>query len=144
MENTAFIKLMKAIEEELAKRQGEEMGYQPLPEQPPIEHIDFDSLPISEYTGLPYDPELISYPYGPPKPKRKFRLFQRREKPKPKQEHVTLFEALPDGPYLPCHCGEIKEQGRAHICLDRRLQLPALMVHADGSLVRVGDIIDTR
>jgi len=75
----------------------------------PMQHIDFDSLPISKYTGLPYDPELISYPYGAPKPKRKFRLFRRREKPRPKQEHVSAFEVC-DGPYTACeHCAEWQE-----------------------------------
>lgn len=73
------------------------MGYQP------IEHIDFDSLSISEHTGLPYDPELIEY-LGPnhARPRRKFKLFRRREKPQPKQEHVSLFEVLPNGHYAGC------------------------------------------
>jgi hypothetical protein len=29
--------------------------------QSPIQHVPFDSLPISPLTGLPYDPELITY-----------------------------------------------------------------------------------
>lgn len=54
------------------------MGYQPLPE-----HM--------AYLGPNHA-----------RPRRKFRLFRRREKPKPKQEHISLFEVLPDGPYAGC------------------------------------------
>jgi hypothetical protein len=104
MQNDAFLALMKAIEEEIAIRTEGHMGLVPprpiLPSEyreQPIEHIDFDSLPISEYTGLPYDPELIVY-LGPnhARSKRKFRLFRKREKVQPKQEHVSLFEVLED------------------------------------------------
>ena len=88
--NTALLRLMKSIEQELAIRTEQHVGYQPLP--------------ISEHTGEPYDPEWGYCYLGPnhARPKRKFRLFRRREKPRPKQEHVSLFEVLPDGPYVGC------------------------------------------
>lgn len=113
-----------------------------LATEPLIRHVPFDSLPISEHTGLPYDPELISY-LGPnhARSKRQFRLFRRREKPRPKQEHVSLFEVLPDGPYARCICGETIEREETHICLDRRLS-NATLVDAGGNPIRVGDIVD--
>ena len=92
------------------------MGYQPLP--------------IWEYSS-----------YESPKPKRKFRLFRRREKPHPKQDHVSLFEVLADGPYTRCICGETTEREETHICLDRRLSA-ATLVDAGGNPIRVGDIVD--
>lgn len=130
--NSALLELMLWTERKLEARA---MGYHPL-EQPPIEHIDFESLPISEYTGLPYDPELACQliPSEPRNPllnrlsnpnlditirksypaydldvtlyKRKSsllsKLFRRRAKPQPKQDHPSEFEIAEDGPYAGC------------------------------------------
>lgn len=55
---------------------------------------DFDALPISEYTGHPYDPEWgcqIQKPH-----KRRFRIFRMWKKPQPKQDHPRYFEVLTD------------------------------------------------
>ncbi len=70
---------------------------------------DFDALPISEYTGHPYDPEWgcqIQKPH-----KRRFRLFRMWKKPQPKQDHPRDFEVLADGPYAHDECGVLQEDG---------------------------------
>lgn len=132
--NDALLALIKSIDQELAIRTEQHVGYQPLP--------------ISEHTGEPYNPEW-GYQFNAPKSRNPLlnrpsnpnlditirkgydgldvilisllsRLFRRREKPRPKQEHVSLFEIAPYELFAMCICGEVLERGgNGHVCLDQ-------------------------
>lgn len=47
-------------------------------------------------------------------------LFRRREKPRPKQEHVSAFEVLADGPYAANHVGLLYDNNGRTIAQKRQ------------------------
>lgn len=161
--NDALLVLMKSIEQEIAIRTEQHVGYQPLPpESTRQEQIEW---PAAFLLNRPLNPKLrMEVPnslgfYKPPHPLLNMptnsdldvtigynspsllsmisRLFRRREKPRPKQEHVSLFEVLADGPYGSCErCYRWKKEEypdiRADVFYEKKFERAHILFYHGG------------